>query len=198
MPIIVDKDKKRRDIAFSVKELILEKGIKKLTITEIVKKAGISRGSVYDYFESKEEIVFEIVIADLLNFQKSLLEKSTKTQTSRQKTFSLFDFVLSDEKKVCQEREVYKEYLTVSLTSKCEKMAKFNQEFTILLKNILSTIMQEGIDKGELQEEALIFVDALLAAEKGFLLRLWTENNDIKNEFTQFINTVFDLVQKDK
>lgn len=197
MSIIVDKDKKRRDIAFSVKDLILEKGIKKLTITEIVKKAGISRGSIYDYFETKEDIIFEIVITELLDFQKSLLEKSIDFQSSREKAFALFDFVLSDEKRISQEREVYKEYLTVSLTSRNDKMVKFNQECTDLLRKILISIMEEGINKGELKEESLFFVDSLLAAEKGFLLMLWTEEIDVKDKFTQFINTIFDLVKKD-
>lgn len=197
MSIIVDKDKKRRDIAFSVKDLILEKGIKKLTITEIVKKAGISRGSIYDYFETKEDIIFEIVITELLDFQKSLLEKSIDFQSSREKAFALFDFVLSDEKRISQEREVYKEYLTVSLTSRNDKMVKFNQEGTNLLRKILISIMEEGINKGELKEESLFFVDSLLAAEKGFLLMLWTEEIDVKDKFVQFINTIFDLVKKD-
>ena len=58
MAIKVDKDKKRRDIAIACTELLLEKGIKNLTITEIAKTAGIGKGTVYDYFSNKEEIVF--------------------------------------------------------------------------------------------------------------------------------------------
>jgi len=56
MAIIVDKVQKRRDIALSCNDLLLEKGIKKLTIAEVAKTAGVSKGSIYDYFENKEDI----------------------------------------------------------------------------------------------------------------------------------------------
>lgn len=197
MAIIVDKDKKRKDIAFSVRELVLEKGIKKLTITEIAKQAGIARGSVYDYFETKEDIVFEIVMNEIEELQKELSKTSSLNLTSKQKIFKFFEFSLSEDKKYCQEREFYKEYLTVTLTSNTEKMASFNKEFTILVKDILTTIIQEGINKNELKTEALNFVDVFIAAEKGFLLEQWTEKRDIKDEFKNFINKLFDLIEKD-
>jgi TetR/AcrR family acrAB operon transcriptional repressor len=52
MAIKVDKDKKRRDIAVACTELLLEKGIKDLTITEIAKTAGIGKGTVYLSFRT--------------------------------------------------------------------------------------------------------------------------------------------------
>lgn len=54
MAIIVDKDKKRRDIAIACTELLLEKGLKNLTVAEIAKTAGIGKGTVYEYFSKKK------------------------------------------------------------------------------------------------------------------------------------------------
>lgn len=198
MPIIVDKDKKRRDIALSVRELLLEKGIKKLSITDIVKKAGISRGSIYDYFETKEDIVFEIIMNDLRDFQKTLVKKFNKNTSTKEKVLYFFDFVLSETEKSVQERNVYKEYLSVSFTSKNEKMAVFNKECSFLLKNILSSMIQEGINKNELKDNSIKLVNGLLALEKGFLVLLWTEKKEIKKEFIEFLDTLFELMKKDK
>ncbi|NQY22978.1 MAG: TetR/AcrR family transcriptional regulator [Campylobacteraceae bacterium] len=198
MPIIVDKDKKRRDIALSVRELLLEKGIKNLSITDIVKKAGISRGSIYDYFETKEDIVFEIIMNDLRDFQKTLVKKFNKNTSTKEKVLYFFDFVLSETEKSVQERNVYKEYLSVSFTSKNEKMAVFNKECSFLLKNILSSMIQEGINKNELKDNSIKLVNGLLALEKGFLVLLWTEKKEIKKEFIEFLDTLFELMKKDK
>lgn len=198
MPIIVDKDKKRRDIALSVRELLLEKGIKNLSITDIVKKAGISRGSIYDYFETKEDIVFEIIMNDLRDFQKTLVKKFNKNTSTKEKVLYFFDFVLSETEKSVQERNVYKEYLSVSFTSKNENMAVFNKECSVLLKNILSSMIQEGINKNELKENSIKLVNGLLALEKGFLVLLWTEKKEIKKEFIEFLDTLFELMKKDK
>ena len=46
MAIIVDKVQKRSDIAFSCKKLILDKGIKNITISEIAKTAGVGKGTI--------------------------------------------------------------------------------------------------------------------------------------------------------
>ena len=198
MPIIVDKDKKRRNIALSVRELLLEKGIKNLSITDIVKKAGISRGSIYDYFETKEDIVFEIIMNDLRDFQKTLVKKFNKNTSTKEKVLYFFDFVLSETEKSVQERNVYKEYLSVSFTSKNEKMAVFNKECSFLLKNIPSSMIQEGINKNELKDNSIKLVNGLLALEKGFLVLLWTEKKEIKKEFIEFLDTLFELMKKDK
>ena len=58
MAIIVDKDKKRTQIALACKNLVIANGIKDITITKIAKEAGIAKGSFYDYFENKEDLVF--------------------------------------------------------------------------------------------------------------------------------------------
>jgi AcrR family transcriptional regulator len=52
LAIIVDKFKKRREIALSCKKLLLNKGIKKVTVAEIAKTAKVAKGSIYDYFEN--------------------------------------------------------------------------------------------------------------------------------------------------
>lgn len=198
MPIVVDKNKKRRDIALSVRQLVLEKGIKNLSITDIVKTAGISRGSIYDYFQTKEDIVFEIIMNDLYDFQKSLSKRFDEKTSTREKVFYFFDFVLSEDMKTIQERNVYKEYLSVSFTSKNENMKIFNSECTVLLKEILTSMITEGINKNELKENSLKLVNGLIAIEKGFLVLQWTEDREIKKELIEFINIIFDLIQKEK
>ena len=176
----------------------MEKGIKNLSITDIVKKAGISRGSIYDYFETKEDIVFEIIMNDLRDFEKTLVKKFNKNMSTKEKVLYFFDFVLSETEKSVQERNVYKEYISVSFTSKNEKMAVFNKECSVLLKNILSSMIQEGINKNELKDNSIKLVNGLLALEKGFLVLLWTEKKEIKKEFIEFLDTLFELMKKDK
>ena len=93
MAIIVDKVQKRRDIALSCSELLLEKGIKKLTVAEVAKTAGVSKGSIYDYFENKEDIVFEIITSHIEEYQVELNEKLNPKLSTREKVFLLFGFL---------------------------------------------------------------------------------------------------------
>ena len=50
LPKIVNKDEKRRTIALSCVPLLEEVGIKKLTIAQVAKKAGIGKCTIYEYF----------------------------------------------------------------------------------------------------------------------------------------------------
>jgi len=51
-----DKDK-RRMILDAALELIREKGFEGTRIIDIADRAGIGKGTVYDYFSSKEEVI---------------------------------------------------------------------------------------------------------------------------------------------
>ena len=195
MAIKVDKDKKRRDIAVACTELLLEKGIKNLTITEIAKTAGIGKGTVYDYFSNKEEIVFEIIRNFIEKHHQNLLSQSDKNTSAKQKILYLFDFFLSEYKPYEKHLDVYREYLSVTLSSKFSPMIEFNRECSAFIKNILQDIIEEGIQKGEINDVSRNLIDGIMRAERGYMLVAWAEGRDLKKEFKEFIDTLFNLIE---
>jgi AcrR family transcriptional regulator len=195
MAIIVDKDKKRRDIAVACTELLLEKGIKNLTITEIAKSAGIGKGTVYDYFTNKEEIVFEIIRNFIKEHHQNLLSQSDKQTSTKQKILYLFDFFLSEHKPYEKHLDVYREYLSVTLSTKSCPMLEFNRECSSFIRNILKDIIDEGIEKGEIKDVARGLIDGLIKAERGYMVFAWADGRDLKPEFKQYIDTLFSLIE---
>lgn len=196
MAIIVDKDKKRRDIAIACTDLLLEKGLKKLTVSEIAKTAGIGKGTVYEYFPSKEAVVFEIIRNVIKEHQQDLIARSNNNTSCRQKVLYLFDFSLCQYKDYSKHLDVYKEYVSVTLAeNNMEDMNDFNRECSSFFKQILTDIIQDGIDKGELVPESVNLIGGLMAADKGLLLKSWSENSDNKPELISFIDTLFNLIE---
>lgn len=195
MAIIVDKDKKRRDIAGACTELLLEKGIKNLTITEIAKTAGIGKGTVYDYFNNKEEIVFEIIRQFIEEHHRNLLSQSDQKTSTKQKVLYLFDFFLSEYKPYEKHLDVYREYLSVTLSTKSSPMLEFNSECSGFIRTILENIIDEGIKKGEIKAIAKRLVDGLIKAERGYMLTAWAEGKDLKAAFKEYIDTLFELIE---
>lgn len=61
MPKVVPeyKEEARNRILQQATELFIEQGYKKTKMTEIAKKLGVSKGAIYQYFSSKEELLFE-------------------------------------------------------------------------------------------------------------------------------------------
>ena len=54
--------------------IALENGSSALTITAVAKRAGISRAGVYEYFSSKEELVADLIIDELID-RNSLFQR---------------------------------------------------------------------------------------------------------------------------
>lgn len=198
MAIIVDKIQKRKDIALACKDILLEKGIKNLTISEVAKSANIGKGTVYEYFKNKEDIVFEIIRNYIDTYHQELNNKFNSTTSTKEKVFLLFDFLFSDSELSQKHREIYREYIGIVLVEKNDDMYTFNQECSIFLQKILKRIIEEGIQKGEIIRNSIKLVDGLLAAEKGFILVLWSENKRITDEFKNFINVLFELIEVEK
>ena len=61
MPKIVDKPLKRNEIARKAMELFAKNGFENTPIRQITAHAGIGKGTFYDYFTDKDDILNEIV-----------------------------------------------------------------------------------------------------------------------------------------
>lgn len=65
MPKIVDKPKRRREIALRAMKIFAEKGFDRTSVREISEACGMAKGSLYDYFSDKEDVLAEVVSASL-------------------------------------------------------------------------------------------------------------------------------------
>lgn len=90
MPKIVNKEEKRKIIAQTSIELLLEKGIQNLTVLEVAQKANIGKGTIYQYFQSKEDIVFEIISAYINEIILEMKESLQKVVSCREKGIDIF------------------------------------------------------------------------------------------------------------
>ncbi len=57
MPKIIDKKEKRSQILDAAIRVFAQRGVKNTKIADIAEKAGIGKGTVYEYFQSKDEII---------------------------------------------------------------------------------------------------------------------------------------------
>ncbi|WP_453996002.1 TetR/AcrR family transcriptional regulator [Bacillus nitroreducens] len=70
------REQKKRDILNAALTLFMEYGIQKVSITEIAKKANVSQVTIYNYFESKDNLVrlvFKFYVDQIWDEQKLLL-----------------------------------------------------------------------------------------------------------------------------
>ena len=198
MAIIVDKVQKREDIALSCRELVLEKGIKNLTISEIAKTARVGKGTIYDYFKNKEDLVFEIINYLLAQYNEEIEQKIAKSTTTKEKIKAFMYFFYDEDK--AELRGFYKEFRSIGLTSANEEMIEFNKGCDIRYDNWFNEIFEEGINKGEIIPESLQLVRGLFASAEGMFINACSIDSldTLENDINTYIDSFFNLIEVKK
>lgn len=198
MAIIVDKVQKKKDIALSCKDLFLQNSIKDLTISKIAQTAGVGKGSLYDYFQNKEEIVFELVNILMLEHNEKKKEKLSRVSSTKDKIKVFTDFFYNEGDH--ELREIYKDFISISLSSPNEQMQEFQTNCFNDYYSWMEEIIQEGIDKGEIVPLAKDLVKGLFSTSEGLFLASVATNNiyDLETEMNKYIDTIFILMEVKK
>jgi AcrR family transcriptional regulator len=194
MAIVVDKEQKRKAIALSCATLLLDKGINSITISQIALTANVGKGTIYEYFKNKDEIVFEIIRLFIAQHQKIILDIASQEIPIKEKIFNLFFLLHRDESR--DHIKIYREFLAISLQNSTDKMVEFSQECRGIFMQILQDILQEGVDRGELKEEALGLVDGWMIFGLGLVVESHTAHLNPKDEIDRALDSWFRLVKK--
>lgn len=67
-PKVVDKEQRAKEIALVALEVFSERGVKDTSISQIAEAAGIGKGTIYEYFSSKEDLIFKALITWMEHF----------------------------------------------------------------------------------------------------------------------------------
>ncbi|MDO8455207.1 MAG: TetR/AcrR family transcriptional regulator [Sulfurimonas sp.] len=198
MAIIVDKVQKRKDIALSCKELFIKNGIKDLTVSEVAKVAGVGKGTIYEYFKNKEEIVFEIVniLLQEHNIQKKLrIDSKEKT---KEKIIEFFGVFYREED--VELRKLYKEFISINLANPQREMIEFQSTCSATYFKWFEEIIQTGINKGELVLASKNLARGLFVMGEGLFVASSTTTtiDNIKRELDTFYDTLFELIEVKK
>lgn len=198
MAKIVNKEQKRKEIALASKELFLQKGFKGLTVLEVANRANIGKGTIYEYFKNKEDIIFEIMM--ILQVQHNVLkkEKLLLATTTKQRVKIFLDFYYSNEEE--ELRGIYKEYLSIALTNPNTFIREIR---SIYFKNYCTwfkAILQQGVDEGEILSSSLDLAKGIFVMGDGFLVSNCSTIDiiDIQKDMDSYIDAIFELIEVKK
>lgn len=195
-PKIINKDEKRSQIASACEKLLLEKGIRNITVAQVAKEAGIGKGTVYEYFENKYDIVFEVISNRIKSHLEYFDTATSNVETTREKILIYYTSICGESHAQKCNIDGYRDYLSVSLSEDIQEMKEFNTIISNEFKVKIQAIIDEGINKKELIPQANNFVDAMLSFEKGIAIRRMTaEGFNAKVSCELFINSLFDLLE---
>ncbi len=197
LPPIVDKRTKRAEIAGKCSDLFIEKGCANLTVSEAAKAAGIGKGTVYDYFDSKEDIVFEIMKETQKRYDLDILAKIKKAGTPKEKVMALFDLCILQDPETVKRRKIFKEFLLVCRDRTQEEISCVKIDSKRKYIELLEEIIEEGIRSNILKKEAHAFVEGLFLLAEGYLILSNDEDSRYDGDvLITHINALFGLLEQ--
>lgn len=134
--------------------------VNSMKVSDITARAGIGKGTAYEYFSSKEEIITNALAFDVLSKRKELEEIVDGEGTFPEKLERILDYI---EQKFCESRTFC--ILVRIGTGSYEMSEALRAEYERVHENIscgeleevMDRIMAQGIAEGVIKEENLMF-----------------------------------------
>lgn len=173
------KELKRKTIAKSCCELFAKEGFSNISVEMIAKNAGIGKGTIYEYFTKKEDIVLELMGCLQEEYDENFKKQKINTTNTTEKLFLLFDIFLGKSEKITLEREIYKQFLIVALLYPSQTILEYHQS----LREKYILVIESISDKFDGKR---IF-DTIIGF---FLLSITTREYDLTQTLHQYINQI--------
>lgn len=147
--IIMKKDK--RDLILdSAEELMSVMPDNDITINHIAKKAGIGKGSIYYYFQSKEEILDEVIVR---SYKKALCEyfsDMNEQLSALEKIKCLFESIIKKQFNDNQENMI----IALHLHESPALHNKMKLTAIDVISPVLTELLYQGIKEGTINTDA--------------------------------------------
>jgi AcrR family transcriptional regulator len=146
-----ERENRRSAILKAARKLFFDRGFKSVTVDNIAAKAEVSKGSVYLYFKSKEEIYTQILINDNITAFEGLKNKFAAKEAPAAEL--LLEFAEDYINYFLNDNELFRILMTFMLHA--DQMILTDEQNDQLLQStndyimFVSEILQKGIDSGE-------------------------------------------------
>ena len=195
MPRIVDRDKKRSEIAQKAIEVLAKRGFQATTIQEIADAAGLGKGTVYHYFKTKEEILSVVSEEIFHEMERSFGAALLRIDKPMEKLSALIEEALHVTEDVEHLFIVYTELWLMNIRGD-----KYNDYMSVIknlhndLKNLTAGMIDEGKKQGlwDKDTDSDALAAYLVASFDGVVVHYMMDkgNFDIKRVTKEFIRFV--------
>ena len=145
-----ERENRKNVILKAARKLFFEKGFRQVTVENIARKAEFSKGSIYLYFNSKEEIYSQILLKDIDKLHDrvaDILQDPSSASEALIRVAEIYvDFFLND-------RELFRILMNFMLRNNDMNLPEDMNNHIIRTMNrtisIIEQVFKYGIDKGE-------------------------------------------------
>jgi AcrR family transcriptional regulator len=181
-PKIVNKEEKKAEIIHAAMIVFAKRGLVKTKMIDIAEQAGIGKGTIYEYFRSKEDIfatafqyffsemttAIESILADTEDPVEQLKLLMTESLNSLQHVGSDFAAIMMD---FWAEGIRNKDQRILSIIN----LKKIYENY----RRTIRTILEDGISKGVFKPINTLYTSAVLIAAFDGLILQWIMDREL-------------------
>ena len=182
MPKIIDKQAKKQDIIEAAMKVFAQKGFANTKMADVAEKANIGKGTIYEYFKSKEEI-FEFVFNHFMESMETSVAKAIfKITDPVEKIKVIFqswaDMIATHTTDIV---EIMLDFWAEAVRKKDEKelgivkLEKIYEDF----RKIIKSILDEGVRLGKFKSVDTFYTASLMLGAMDGLMIQWIMNKNI-------------------
>ncbi|PIW70187.1 MAG: hypothetical protein COW08_03195, partial [Ignavibacteriales bacterium CG12_big_fil_rev_8_21_14_0_65_30_8] len=166
MPTLINRKTKREEkknltresIIDSASQLFSQNDYHEVMIEDVAKNANIAKGTVYNYFDSKEELYFSLIEQKMSALTNSLIEK---IKGENNKVSSLHAFILHNYMFMMKYQNFFRIYQKESFNKQNELCNEITQ-LENRLKKLLVDIITDGEKKGVFRKTDIVLTSELI------------------------------------
>ena len=173
MPKIVNKEEKKAQILEASIRVFSKKGLNNTKISDIAEAAAVGKGTIYEYFKSKDEIFTAAFYFHMEKFEESISRRLFRIQDPLEKLrayFSAWSEIFEGE---------HLDYLEIVLDFWAEGVRERNDSWMIDLnkfysenRDMLDNLLSECVSKGEIKQvDTKLIASTMLGALDGLLIQ---------------------------
>lgn len=161
----LEEDKRQRILDAAAEEFA-QHGFLQASMNRIVQKLGIAKGSIFQYFGTKEGL-FRFVFDHAVNQVKKSL-RQVREETSEADFFErIRRSLLTGIQFIDRHPHIYQLYLKIIFQENFPLRNEFLQQVRLFSGKYLKPLVKKGIDRGELRSDldvnmTIFFLDALM------------------------------------
>lgn len=156
-PIVSEeyKEKKRQEILQSAHACFAKKGFEASTVDDIVAHSGLSKGAIYNYFRSKDEIYLALMERQTKESGTKFTGAISERQTALDKLDYLFDAYLDNDPNDEENKDLALVHFEFRLYSTRNPDLKrtLTERYKDFFVTLLAGIIKEGQEAGEFKNQ---------------------------------------------
>lgn len=162
MAVLVEHDKRKREILEKALTLFMEEGYEDVTYQKIADRCGITRTTLYIYFKNKREIFIWSIKQLTQSIEQNLLATLADTSLSAPECLKKMCMHIIDESEANPQLfKVLLDYL-LQLQKSGVDCAKRVRRRTLRLEHLMSTVLIRGIQEGQFTQVRVTEINTII------------------------------------